>query len=156
MPGESGGTGWNITELAERLELRPGTVSKWIKDGLVTAEVRQRGCKGYSVGMIGLLELVTVAELRRHGFTLQEIKRAVRYLHEFLGEHHSLASANLVAVGSDLTWESADGLGEKLQMSVLHHPGQLLLVFPAGVVHRQLVRALEPAGEERDLALARR
>jgi hypothetical protein len=112
--------------------------------GLVSVELRRQGRKGYVLGLTGLMELITIEELRRRGFGLQT-RKAVERLREY-GKTRPLGSAVLMIRGGSLRWEHADDVRAVLQSIALDQPGELLFVFPAGEAYARLARELQ-AGE---------
>jgi DNA-binding transcriptional MerR regulator len=132
--------GWTITELTDRLELKPQTISNWIRSGLVRPDQMRRGRPGYVVGFLGLMELATVAELREAGFSTRQIKDAVENLRRMSGADRPLASLTLVVRGRDIAWRTPEQI--PAEISALRKPGQRLMLFPIGerceAVRRQL------------------
>jgi hypothetical protein len=97
-----------------------------------------------------MMELLTVAELRRWGFSIREIQLVVRNLRELSGQGRPLASLTLVISGNDLAWKGEEELGDP-PVSALRKPGQCLMMFPAGERHAQLLTELVgPALTARD------
>lgn len=143
--------GWTIRELADRLDLKLQTISGWISAGLVTPDVRRAGRGGYEIGLLGLMELLTVSELRQVGFSTRQIKKAVEYLRARTGAQRPLASLRLVVAGRDIQWLSKEETDEEV-VSALQSPGQHVMIFQLGDLHEQLRQQLE--GEERDLVIS--
>jgi hypothetical protein len=102
--------------------------------------------------------LLAVVSLKRAGFSLQQIKKAVGELRA-RGYHSPLASLNLVAVGNDIAWKEATDVeeytAEARATSALLLPGQGIFVFPIGEQHAVLLRQLESLEQERDPVVAR-
>src|SRR5438067_1744912 len=96
---------WTARQLAQLLGVPVPTVTFWVSSGLVTPDRHGRGRGGHSIGMMGLLELVTVHELRQAGFSMQKIRRVVGALHELSGHEHPFARLTIVSIGDDIAWK---------------------------------------------------
>jgi DNA-binding transcriptional MerR regulator len=115
------------------------TVAHWIATGLVEPARRGRGRRGHDLGVLGLLELIAVRDLRQAGIPLRAIRRAVANLRRVTGERRPLSHLVLLVLGNDvLVRDSSDGNW----VSVLLHPTQRVMVFPIGDEHRRLVATL--------------
>jgi DNA-binding transcriptional MerR regulator len=134
--------GWTVSELAERLGLKPQTISGWIKAGLVTPEGWRAGRPGYIVGLTGMMELITAAQMREEGLSTGRIKLAVDRLRQITGSRHPLANLKLIVLGNDVLWELPEQ-AEKIVISALHSPGQRVMVFQIGDDYQNLLQALE-------------
>jgi DNA-binding transcriptional MerR regulator len=134
--------GWTARELARLTGVPVPTVTFWVNSGLVDAEHRGRGRGGHSIGLIGLVELLAVVELRQVGFSLQAIRRAVENLRELSGQHRPLARLTLVVVGRDIVWKDSNEISD-MTISALHRPGQRLMVLPIGEKQVELLRQLQ-------------
>lgn len=135
--------GWTAREVARSLDVPANTVISWIASGLVTPDVLRRGRAGHEIGASGLLELLTVVELRNAGISMQAIRRAVDNLHQITGKKRPLARLTLVVQGDDIVWKQTEEI-EEARISALHHPGQRLMIFPVGERHQNLLLALAP------------
>lgn len=134
--------GWTARALARLTGQPPSTVARWVADGLITAERYGRGRGGYTIGLLGLLELTAIIELQAAGFTGREIRRAVENLRQLLGYERPLAQITLVVCGNDIAWKSACEL-DSVPVSTLHAPGQRLMVFPVGERHAEWLSQLQ-------------
>jgi hypothetical protein len=102
-------------------------------------ELRGRGRKGHLIGLTGLLELLTIIELRGAGVSLQAIARAIENLRNISGESRPMAKFILVVRGKDIVWSDEDSLAS-MTFSALRSPGQRLLVFPIGRQHAEIAQ----------------
>jgi len=134
-------TGWTARELARQTNVPASTVAFWVTDGLVTPERKGRGRGGHMIGLAGLMELLAIVELRRAGFSLQAIQRAVENLRAISGHPRPLAHYLLVVRGSDIAWVDGDDLSG-MTFSVLQQPGQRLMIFPIGQWHEEISQRL--------------
>jgi DNA-binding transcriptional MerR regulator len=123
--------GWSAMSLSELTGIAYTSVHHWIGAGLVTPEKHGRGRVGHVIGVSGLLELLAVAELRRVGFSLAEIRRAVDNLRQLSGQERPLAHLTLVVSGNDIVWQTDEEIAA-LNISALRQPGQRLLFLPVG------------------------
>jgi hypothetical protein len=133
--------GWSARALSRRTGIPVATVASWIKSDLVSVEQYGRGRGGHTVGVSGLMELLAVEELRRAGFSMPSIRKAMYNLRELSGHERPFARLMLLVVGSDIAWMDADQLAD-IPISALHQPGQRLMLFPVGQLHRVLVHQL--------------
>ena len=133
--------GWTARELARHVGVPANTVTSWIQSGLVTPDVLRRGRGGHEIGGAGLLELLTVLELRNAGISVQAIRRAVENLHHLTGHDRPLARLTLIVQGDDIIWKHTQEI-EETPISALHHPGQRLMIFPVGERHQTLLDEL--------------
>ncbi len=124
-------SGWTARELARLTGVPAPTVSAWINAGLITPHQYGRGRGGHRIGMSGLLELLTIIELREAGFSLQSIRKAVENLRLISGENRPLARLTLLVIGKDIVWKDGDELDNTL-ISTLHKLGQRVMLFPIG------------------------
>lgn len=140
--------GWTARALAEHTDTPPTTLSTWISDGLVAVEEAGVGRTGHTIGVMGLLELLAVKQLRGAGFSLQAIRKTVDNLRALSGEDRPLARLTLVVHGDDIIWRDAGDI-DGVTVSAFRRPGQRLMVFPLGEAHADLVEQLssEVSGE---------
>lgn len=124
-------SGWTARELARLTGISVPTVSAWIQAGLIIPHEYGRGRGGHSIGLSGLIELLTIVELRSAGFSLQSIRKAVENLRLISGEHSPLGHLTLVVVGKDIVWRDRDELAN-MPVSALYQPGQRVMLFPIG------------------------
>ena len=134
--------GWTSRELARQTSVPTATVASWITSGLVTPDNVGRGRGGHNIGIMGLLELLAVIELRQAGFSTQAIRRAVENLRELSGQDRPLAHLTIVVDGLDIIWKETHELSD-ITISALHTPGQRLMIFPVGERHTELLHQLE-------------
>ena len=146
-------TGWTARALARLTGVPAPTVTSWIASGLVTPEHMGRGRGGHLIGVSGLMELLTVIELRNAGLSLRDIRRSVEHLRAMAEEPRPLARLSLVVSGSDIAWRD-DSEVSTVAVSALRKPGQRLMVFPMGEKHAELAKLLE-APNVQGLALDR-
>ncbi len=135
--------------MARRLEMAPQTLTYWIQTGLVVPDEYGHGRRGHVIGVNGLMELLTVKELREAGFALQEVRRAVENLRRLTGDARPLVRLTLVAAGRDIAWTDRSDV-PSAAASALQRPGQRLMVFPVGEMHARLLIRLEQ-GEDADV-----
>ncbi|MDT7858185.1 MerR family transcriptional regulator [Rubrivirga sp. S365] len=133
--------GWTARALAAHTGTPPTTLSSWIGAGLVTPDRLGVGRGGHTIGVVGLLELLAVKELKAAGFSLRAIRRAVGNLRGLSGEDRPLGRLSLVVHGDDIAWRDASAL-DGMTVSALRHPGQRLMVFHVGEEHTDVVRRL--------------
>lgn len=138
---------WTARKLALLLGLPVPTVTSWVATGLITAQQYGRGRKGHSIGMIGLLELITVNELRSAGFSMQKIRRVVQMLHEFTGEEHPFARLTILAVDDDIIWKDSDDIATT-PVSMIGNPAQRVMLFPVGERHSVLAELLRNTADQ--------
>jgi DNA-binding transcriptional MerR regulator len=134
-------SGWSANALAALVGVPQSSVATWMKAGLIQAERTGRGRAGHSIGLAGLLELITVARLKEFGFSTQAIRKSVEELRRMSGEARPLATLALVAAGNDLLWQRGD-----VSISTLRKPGQVVLLIPIGEQAEDLLRQLGYAG----------
>jgi len=132
---------WTARELARITEIPTPTVSYWVNAGLITPSQYGRGRGGHKIGVLGLIELLTIIELRASGVSLRDIRRAVENLRQISGERRPLASLTLVVVDDDILWIDGEELNS-LPVSALRKPGQRVLIFPIGEKHTLLIQKL--------------
>jgi hypothetical protein len=135
-------TGWTARALARMTCVPAQTITHWIRNGLVTPDSRGRGRGGHTIGVAGLMELLTVMELRQAGISMQSTLRAVQNLRSLSGHARPLARLSLVIAGDDVVWRDADELSGTA-VSALRRPGQRLMVFPVGERHAALLHDME-------------
>ncbi len=134
-------SGWTARNIARLLGIAHPTLWYWINTGLVTPDRLGRGRDGHSIGLSGLLEVVTVMELRRAGFSLQAIRQAVENLRQLTSQQRPLLQLMAVATGDDIVWaESSDPV---MLVSTYHKPGQRILLVPVGEATAELQHRLE-------------
>jgi DNA-binding transcriptional MerR regulator len=121
------------------------TLVNWIASGLITPDRFGRGRGGHSIGVSGLLELVTIIELKSAGFSMQAIRRAVENLRALSGTTRPLADLTLLVYGRDLVWKDAKELADT-PISALQKPGQRLMLLPIGQQHQAMLQRLELEG----------
>lgn len=138
--------GWTARTLARFTGVSAPSVIEWIKQGLVSAERKGHGRKGHCIGVTGLMELVTVIELRQAGLSTSEIRGVVASLRGISGGDTPLAQLTLVISGGDIAWRDVETL-TSTTVSALRHPGQRLMVFPAGERHSALLDRLTESDE---------
>lgn len=142
--------GWSARAMARHLGMPAQTLIYWIGTELVTPDEYGHGRHGHVIGVNGLMELLTVKELREANFSLQEVRRAVENLRSLTGERRPLVRLTLVAAGSDIVWMDRSDV-PTAAASALQQPGQRLMVFPVGELHAEILRQLS-APEESALA----
>lgn len=120
--------GWTSRALARLLGIQPQTLNYWILGGLVNPLSTGIGRPGHKIGLDGLLEAITVHELRRSGFSLQAIRKSVDDLRTLTGKARPLAQLSLVVIGDDLVWRQVDEVDAYI--SAHKRPGQRILQFP--------------------------
>ena len=131
-------TGWTARALARMTGVPAQTITHWIRKGLVTPDSRGRGRGGHTIGVTGIMELLTVMELRQAGISMQCILRAVQNLRSLSGYARPLAGLSLVISGEDVVWRDEDELSDTA-VSALRRPAQRLMVFPVGERHASLL-----------------
>lgn len=141
--------GWTARALARLTGIPPATVASWVNIGLVVPDQRGRGRAGHVIGVTGLLEILAIAELRNHGFSLQSIRQAVENLRRLTGRPRPLVSLVLVASGGDIVWRDASEI-DSMPVSALAAPGQRFLMLPLGLQHAEMLKHL--AALEKDSA----
>jgi DNA-binding transcriptional MerR regulator len=149
--------GWTARELARQTGVPAATLASWITGGIITPEHYGRGRGGHVVGVSGLLELLSVLELRQAGFSLQAIRRTVENLRELTGHARPLVRLILVVCGRDIAWKDAHELSD-ITISALQRPGQRLMVFPIGERYAELLHQLgtpNPSHNLGELGVAR-
>jgi DNA-binding transcriptional MerR regulator len=134
--------GWSARSLARLISVPPQTVQYWVASGLIIPEKVGRGRGGFVIGLRGLMEAVTILELRKGGFSLQKIREAVENLRRLSTRERPLTCLTLVAMGNEFAWKTGDELAE-VTISALRQPGQALFVFPVGERHEALIRQLD-------------
>jgi DNA-binding transcriptional MerR regulator len=134
-------SGWTARELARLTDVPVPTVSAWINAGLITPRRYGRGRGGHQIGMSGLLELLTIIELREAGFSLQSIRKAVENLRLISGENRPLARLTLLVIGKDIVWKDGNEL-DNMPISTLHKLGQRVMVFPIGEKREEFLEQL--------------
>jgi len=134
--------GWSARSLARLIGVPPQTVQHWVASGLIVPEKVGRGRGGIVIGLHGLMEAVTILELRKGGFSLQKIREAVENLRRLSTRERPLTCLTLVAMGNELAWKTGDELAG-VTISALRQPGQALFVFPVGERHEALIRQLD-------------
>jgi DNA-binding transcriptional MerR regulator len=134
-------SGWSGRELAKRVSVPASTVADWISKGLITPERSGRGRGGHTIGLLGLMELLTIIELKSAGFSVQDILKSVKNLQRLSGAARPLAQLILVVSGKDVLWKNADDL-DAVTLSALRQPGQRLMVFPVGEKYQSLLDQL--------------
>jgi DNA-binding transcriptional MerR regulator len=151
--------GWSARSLARLIGVPPQTVQYWVASGLIIPEKVGRGRGGFVIGLRGLMEAVTILELRKRGFSLQKIREAVENLRQLSGCERPLTCLTLVAAGNELVWQYVDWKNAdevaRLNISALHRPGQALLFLPLGELHEGLLHRLDAASVEPPEAEAR-
>jgi|GEM_PF-2095702 len=145
-------TGWTARELAQLTGVPTPTLSTWISSGLVSPEHYGRGRRGHTIGIMGLLELLAVIELRQAGFSLQAVRRAIETVRKLSGHEHPLAHLTLVIVGKDIAWKESDEISQAM-VSTLVQPGQRLMLFPIGEKHAHLMEQLEAQSDTQERPL---
>lgn len=136
--------GWTARSLARLTGVPAPTLATWVSSGLITPEQYGRGRGGHTIGVSGLMELAAIIELRKAGFSLQSIRRAVENLRGLSGHIRPLAGLTLVVAGGDIVWKDADELS-MMPISALHKPGQRLMIFPIGERQAEMLHRLEEA-----------
>lgn len=128
--------GWSVRGLARLIGINHNTLQYWVATGLVTVEERRRGRSGHGIGLAGLLEAVTVAELREAEFSLQAIREAINLLRKETrrGEYGTWGDLLLVSRGDDLQWMPQDDLDP---ISLHKKPRQRVMVFPIGAIYQE-------------------
>jgi DNA-binding transcriptional MerR regulator len=134
-------SGWTARALARLTGVSESTLSSWITNGLVTPEQLGRGRAGHTIGVPGLLELLSVMELREAGFSLQAVRRTVDNLRALSGQPRPLARLTLVVLGQDIVWRDSEELSE-MPISAFHRPGQRMMILPVGEKHTELLQRL--------------
>jgi hypothetical protein len=134
--------GWTARALGRLVDLPAATVASWVTTGLVTPEQYGRGRGGHVIGVLGLLELLAVMELRHAGIPMQSIRQAVENLRDLSGHERPLARLTLIVSGTDIAWTDADDL-TGVAVSALHKPGQRLMIFPVGELHAEMLHQLQ-------------
>ena len=135
--------GWSVRALAASLGIANSSLAYWVDGGLVIPDKKGRGKRGHTIGLSGLLETLTVRELRDAGFSLQKIRKAVEVLKASERVTRPLATLVVVARGDDIVVEYSDAdETEKMLISALHSPGQRLMVFPIGAVYEHAVETM--------------
>lgn len=115
--------------LARVLGLPAPTLQYWVNLSLVTPDERRKGRAGHAIGLDGLLEAVTVLELRNCGFSMHKIREAIEKLRRMSKEDRPLARLLVVVIGNDIVWQIPDS---DVQVSALRQPNQRLLILPVG------------------------
>jgi DNA-binding transcriptional MerR regulator len=154
---------WNARELARLMGVPPTTLIAWLKSGVVTPEraAGGRGRHGHKIGLSGLVELVTVVQLRAVGFSMQKIKAAVKELKEMTGEGRPLSGKlTLVFADGELGWRPT-GMAEDMAVSAMRSR-QVFMLFPIEQLTTDLLAKMGyewlpvEETEERELVLAGR
>lgn len=134
--------GWTARALARMTGVPAPTLISWVSNGLITPIHFGRGRRGHTIGVVGLMELLAIIELRHAGIPMQSIRRAVDNLRELSGHDRPLAQLTLVVNGGDVAWKDSDELST-VPISALHKPGQRLMIFPIGEQHTVMLHQLQ-------------
>lgn len=132
---------WTARELARLTDVPVPTVSTWINAGLIAPAQLGRGRGGHKIGLMGLIELLTIIELRAAGLAIKDIRKAVENLRRISGETRPLAKLTLVVFDNDVLWIDSDKLDE-MPVSALRQPSQRAMIFPIGEKHNFFIQQL--------------
>lgn len=117
------------------------TLSYWVNTGLIRPERAWGEGRGrrYQFSLLNLVEIMTVARLRKHGLPMQRLRKAVEALERHRDEvTRPLAMLTLVTDGRDL-FEVVEGEAE-LAKVVRCHDGQGIFAIAIDELRREIER----------------
>lgn len=120
---------YRIGEAASYAKVSPQTVAAWHKSQSKFAKsVLGERTKGEGLSFLQLIEVAVVAEMRRSGVKLTEIRQARDYLIEKTGFEFPFAQLKFKTDGADILGEVEGPLGETLtdRLLAFNHRGQLV------------------------------
>ena len=130
-----------LREAAEITGVSVPTLSYWVNTGLIKpARAWGEGHgRRYAFSLLNLIEIMTVARLRRHGLPMQRLRKAVEALEQHRDEvSRPLAMLTLVTDGRDL-FEVVKGEAELAQV-VRCHDGQGIFAIAIDELCREIER----------------
>ncbi len=127
----------SLREAAEIAGISVGTLSYWVRTGLVVprASVGDGRGRRYQFSMLNLIEIMAVDRLRRRGLPMQRLRKAVDALEEQVGSR-PLARLTLVTDGEEL-FRVVEG-DEELATVVRRHDGQGVFAITLGNLIREV------------------
>ncbi len=141
--GEEVRRAMSLRETAELTGVPVGTLSYWVKTGLIrpkemTGEGRGRR---HRFSMLNLIEVMTVSRLRTRGLPMQRLRRAVEAIDERIDVERPLAMLTLVTDGEELFQivEGADELAEVIRC----HDGQAVFAIALDEIIEEVRKSVE-------------
>jgi len=125
------------------------TLSYWIATGVIRPKEARGEGRGrrYAFSLLNLIEILTVARLRKRGLPMQRLRRAVEVLERRVDVSRPLAMLTLVTDGQDL-FEVVEGEGELARM-VRCHDGQGVFAIALDEVYREVKKGMDEAAVHR-------
>lgn len=114
------------------------TLSYWVTTGVIRPKEAKGEGRGrrYVFSLLNLIEILTVARLRKRGLPMQRLRRAVEVLERRVDVSRPLAMLTLVTDGEDL-FKVVEGEGE-LARVVRCHDGQGVFAIALDELYRQV------------------
>ncbi len=132
--------GFTAREICALMKISVRQLNEWTSSGLVVPSVYNAQGRGRMkvYGIINLLQVRTIRELTSRGINLGQIKKAVVWIRDNIGEQEPLATSKIVAYEDSIFWIQDVKEFQAICMDVLKTPGMVIMI-PIGELYKEVV-----------------